>query len=168
VAGYYDMDGSYSDGCECQDDGYPSSCGAALNLGSIASGASASIVKTGNLTPSGDNDWFVVTFNTDESCDNHPKISVTSSGSIAKIQVYTSCSGGGPSCQEGGNATKDGDIWEYNNSTTCGYYDSIDPWPDTGTYIGGDLNSSGVLYIRVHAAGSVANCMSYTLTITNG
>src|SRR5690606_34650640 len=90
TGGYYDQNGTFSDGCECVADTWTDSCATATNLGSISLGGTP-ITRTGNLVPTGDTDWFQVTFNASASCSWHPRISVGGSGVV--FRVYTGCSG---------------------------------------------------------------------------
>jgi hypothetical protein len=58
-ATWYDIDSSYPDGCECQDDGSSQVCGSATSLGSVAIGGTAAY--SGHIMP-GQEDYFFVDF----------------------------------------------------------------------------------------------------------
>src|SRR5262249_46987363 len=70
AAGFFNVDGSYSDGCECQDQGGGNACGTATGLGSLALGAS--VLRSGNLPAAGAEDWYIVTFTGNTSTAYHP------------------------------------------------------------------------------------------------
>ena len=58
---WFDVDGAYGNGCECQADGYygvaGGACAGAIDLGSV-SDAGASIQKSGNILPGEAGDWY--------------------------------------------------------------------------------------------------------------
>ncbi|MEM9190277.1 MAG: putative metal-binding motif-containing protein [Myxococcota bacterium] len=58
MGGTFDVDGVYTNGCECADDTSGPNCGAPLNLGPVTSG---SVAHSGALMP-GQTDWFRVSF----------------------------------------------------------------------------------------------------------
>jgi hypothetical protein len=167
---YYDRNKSYADGCECQGDGVGDSCGAALDLGTVALGGS--VTKIGNLAGSGtsdafDEDWYKITFSVGPSCSYHPRVAVTGDPNV-KIAIYTGCAGSSPtgnfSCTEGGSSTTALTSWELTMSATCGAQQSIDPYPQT---TGAFLATSNVVFVRVVRTGSTPTCYPYTLTIGN-
>lgn len=167
TGGFYDQNGTFNDGCECAADTWTDSCATATNLGSLGVGGTP-LTRTGNLVPTGDTDWFQVTFNTSgATCAWRPRVTIGGTGVV--FRVYTSCSsgtpGGGQSCAEGGTSgSRDLTSWDYNNSTTCNAdRGAIDPSPDTGNYI----THPTTVWIRVSATASSTSCLPYTLTISN-
>ncbi len=62
-SGYYDVDGGFQNGCECQWDQYDAthnSCPSAYNLGTLADNGS-SVTVQGRIVPNNDEDWYRVT-----------------------------------------------------------------------------------------------------------
>jgi hypothetical protein len=169
TGGFYDQNGTFNDGCECAADTWTDSCATATNLGSLGVGGTP-LTRTGNLVPTGDTDWFQVTFNTSAAtCAWRPRVTVGGAGVV--FRVYTSCSsgtpGGGQSCSlaEGGtSASRDLTSWDYNHSLACNATQgAIDPSPDTGSYI----THPTTVWIRVSATASSTSCLPYTLTVSN-
>ena len=150
---YYDIDGIYSNGCECADDGYSGSCSGAnsgaSNLGDVAPGGQ--IVATGRLPAGGgQDDWFRVNFsNSGRPGSGSPTIEFLSNpGGNYKFDIRYSCgsnyctnrtqwtfedflAGGGPN------------QWNYNPTT----------WPSQ-------------VYVRVYRTNGGQNCTDYQLRIT--
>jgi hypothetical protein len=170
TAGYHNQNGTFGDGCECAEDAFTNSCTTATNLGSLGVGGPP-LTRTGNLVPTGDTDWFQMTFNTAAAtCAWRPRVTVGGVGVV--FRVYTTCSsgtaGGGQTCsaaETGTSASRDLTSWDYNHSTTCNPIEgAIDPSPATGSYI---MHPTTV-WIRVSATASSTSCLPYTLTVSNG
>lgn len=165
---YFDKNQQFSDGCECAADSYGDNCGAANDMGTLA--VSGSAARTANLVgTSGDEDWFRVTLTASASCSWRPRITLSAGSEPIVMRVYTACAGSSPSggfscgAAEGGTSAGNITTWEYNNSTTCGDLQSIDPSPDTGAF----TTIPVTVWIRVFPTGSTLTCLPYTLTVTN-
>ena len=162
--GYYDENGVYSDGCECQADSVGDSCTAASNAPGVIGIGGGPVAINNNLTPSAtDTDWYVVTFTQGASCSYGPSITVTS-GAV-EIEVYTTCTGGvGGSpytCAAGGNSNQSGlTSWSFNFAQTCGDTQPIDPTPVLGTFI----QQPATIWVRVKPAASASGCVPYTVS----
>jgi hypothetical protein len=168
-AGYYDMNGTWTDGCECADDGVPNVCSSAVSLGTVGLDPATPLTKTGNLSPTGDVDWYSVTINA-SYCSFNPIISIT--GTSVRMKVYKSCSLTTIPCgssNSGVNLT----TWQFTYAATCGVNKDIDYWDynTVGTFLNSDMPTRVggyiTLYIRVEAIASSSTCLPYTLTINN-
>lgn len=60
VLGRYDLNGDYTDGCECADDTHGNACTSPTPLGNLTVGSIMTV--TGNIVPNGEEDWFSVGF----------------------------------------------------------------------------------------------------------
>lgn len=59
--GWYDLNGSAADGCECAGDlhdGVNGTCGTAISLGSLPDSGNGALVLTGGNVPGGNGDWY--------------------------------------------------------------------------------------------------------------
>jgi hypothetical protein len=162
ASGYVDKDLNHANGCECTTDNVANTCGSATNLGSVPINGGSNV--SGNLTPNGDEDWYVITFQTGATCAYDPKLSLTTSGAPIRMQVFTNCSGGTMTCAEGSSGAAGGYVnWEFTYSLACGEAAAIDPTPANGSFI----TTPSVFYVRVFATQSSALCLNYTLSWTN-
>jgi len=113
VPGWYDLNGVFEDGCECQEDMHEAhgghECTEAEYLGEIQDSGSMIIIN-GNLAPAGDEDWFAIkaidtTWDEEpEGCDhfNFQVKFVENPGEAFRFDVYRgscldehkTCSGG--------------------------------------------------------------------------
>jgi hypothetical protein len=168
TGGWYDQDGVFSNGCECQADSILNTCTQAHDLGTIGLDGNLTL-SSYNLTPTlSDQDWFKVAFATG-TCSWGPKV-VLSSTAPASMRVYTNCSNGTTACTEGGTsgAASGYRSWEAGYSSTCADMASIDPTPATGSFINSaSLPANQTFYIQVFATASTTTCAPYTLTISN-
>ncbi len=160
-SGMYDVDADYTNGCECTDDGSGNTCGAALTLGNLGVGASAT--HNGVIIP-GQEDWFTVGFSASGrgSSQGAPTISVAHSGGGAnpfRLEVAPACGGTPFSCGEGGMA---GAVTSYSfrdNQSLPGARQWSGPhsvaWPST-------------VMIRVTRTDAATTCSAarYTLTVS--
>ncbi len=159
AANTYDMNGSYADGCECTDDGIPNACGSATTIapGTLAPGTATT--QSGNLVPTGDEDWYVVTFGSPNTC-YQPKVELedqSGTGTI-RIDVTTDCAGAAIACSEGGTSV--GTItWEFTYTATCGANAAIDPAKQASAFT--------TVYIHVYATGPSTTCLPYVLHVSN-
>ncbi len=110
-SGWFDVDKSYSSGCECHADVYygkaGASCSKPINAGTFPD-SGKSQVFTGNIMPGESGDWyrFQATDGTDSgtgACDKfHAKATLVSNpGSQFRIDMYRgSCAGGSQLCKD--------------------------------------------------------------------
>jgi hypothetical protein len=162
--GYYDLNGLFSDGCECAKQGTGGAdCAHAVNLGTLPdNGATASV--TGNLVPSGDEDWYQVNA-TNPSWQNgcNPfridiKLAVNTNN-VFRMDVYKGA------CVTGGLCAAVGDeVSEAAGECPC--LPTLNPGPGVSQC----LDHSNVYFIRVYRAdGAQVRCSdTYTLTVKNG
>jgi hypothetical protein len=162
-SGWYDVDKSYANGCECQDDTVSKTCSSPTSLGSIGVGASAA--KAGALPGVGEADFFIVTFppagRTDPSY--HPKIVLTAAAGIV-FDVTVDCALA-VSCSDPASGAGLSSTWEEfgtgpNNPVVC----------TTGAgFCGGAALGSGgdgTLYIKVYrSSGTPTTCAEDQFTI---
>jgi hypothetical protein len=173
------VDGVWSNGCECADDGFGKSCGSATGFNQVVQGQSFS--KLGVLPLAGGENWFSVTFNGSTDPSYHPQISIAATGGDDirfDVQSGSSCSAGALNCAVEGNAAATnrtnweivwsngdpnatfgvgcGDTSRVCNSCNCtasGY----NGMPQAGYF--------GTVFIRVHRVTGAPTCHSYTLTV---
>jgi len=158
-AGLYDVNGTYSDGCECSEDSYGSihTCATARDLGDISSGGSTTV--SGRIIPGSatDDDWFRVDFPASgRPGGGRPTIALTgASASNFSLQVASNCSGGSLACGDGGILTS---LQEYeftDNVVGSGWTVNGTSWPST-------------VYFRVTRNSTATSCSAaaYTVSIT--
>jgi len=165
--GYYDVDGQYCDGCECKDDGWGKSCGAASNLGSVGVGASTS--ATGVLPFAGDENWFSVTFTGNNSTSFHPNVffSNNPNGEYVFDMQPNACGG---TCNPAVPATCCG---SEGNGPCVAKVDWETFYQVGFNCIGSNrpnqcnLIPIGTVYIRVYRATGGPTCDSFTINFSN-
>ncbi len=168
ASGWYDIDGQYTDGCECKDLGIGRSCQSATNLGQLPIGGMLS--PSGNLPVTGAENWFTVQFTGNASPGYHPSVSFsTNKNNEYVFDVVADCSGAQQGCQvESGKTANGVTAWEV--ATTGG-----DFTPPAGqntpiqTFAATPaVGNGGTVFVRVYRAGGGApTCNSFTLTISN-
>jgi len=172
-----DVDGIWSDGCECQDDAFAKSCAGATSLGTIGIGQSTS--RTGVLPLASEENWFVVTFNGARTTNSyHPRITVTSAGGDnIRFDILNGCGGSTLNCpNEGGSAAAVTNWEEVSNglgdpngigcgnsttacNSTCNCTSAYSGMPAVG--------NNGTVYIRVHRITGSPTCNNYSLSVTD-
>ena len=158
VAGCYDLDGQYADGCECCDDKVGKSCSAATALGTLSLGA-APLTRTGVLPNPTEGDWYQVNFNSESNTAFHGLIQLTTGGGEYIFDVIQgSCSGSPMSCGEGGNCTGK-TAWEES-------YVGPNPPADSTNPAFTPVPAVGAVWIHVYRANMAAtSCNPYTLSV---
>ena len=152
-ANFYDVNSTYSDGCECNATGVNNGCGGEA-VGSI--GVNSTINKT-NVLPGGSGEhWYNVTF-VNSGNTYAPKVVLTGTG--YRMDLYADCSGTqvtqfgqATGCSEG-TATTGLTTWETSNTggLTPGF---PNPAPSVS------------MYVRVRAVSNTA-CTGYTISFRN-
>jgi hypothetical protein len=176
---FVDVDGVYSNGCECADDpteataGNGDTCGAVVVLSTLDEGGSQSV--TGKIATSGDEDWYQVQFNDNAdvsgSCDPfRPNITFSSNpGGEFAFQMYTTACAGNAPC-----GTANLTSFDYFSGTTGGNASGTPTNDCCVTFNSGNVatntcaNQTQTLRIRVVRASGNPTCDSYTLLIKNG
>jgi hypothetical protein len=162
-AGYYDVDGLCSDGCECAASAV-ASCASPTVLS--LSGLGTSAVATGNLIPTGTSDWYQATFSGNTSASYHPLVTLsTNTNSEYMFDVLSACptSSGTSSVSlacgvETGNSSTGVTTWEVMYASGV-YFSSPYFIPITPV---------GTILIHVYRApGAAVDCTPYTLTVSN-
>ncbi|HEY8040574.1 MAG TPA: hypothetical protein VIF15_12300 [Polyangiaceae bacterium] len=151
-AGCFNLDGVYTNGCECCDDALGKSCGAPTGLGVLALGQTVN--QQGVAPAAGESDWLQVTFASESNKAFHAHITFTSNpGSQFAFDLSSSC--GTPlGCTEGGSCTGKTD-WEV-------YYAAGDPTGSTWAPIG----AIGTIYIRVYRVTGSPTCDQWALSVS--
>ena len=166
VAGYYDVNKTYADGCECHDAGVSQSCNAATNEGVLSVGGSASVI--GNLPFAGDANFISVGFSGNASLSYHPNILFTNNPNNEYLFDLTEgCGGTSPPCgSEGGNCV--GKVqWDVSYSASITAHDV--GASGCGTCAFQPIAALPTLVIRVYRnpASPAITCDSYTIQISN-
>lgn len=179
-SGYYNQDNQWATGCECGVDTIANLCGAASSLGSVNQGITnyyPSSTTSYNLTPTGDEDWFIVSFANAATCTYKPRIELVDLSGVTpgvlRMQLFasTTCA---PATQMTCNGTSETGtastasnmlVWEFNNPVSnCGDHLAADPVPDLGYFFNFTTNT---VAIRVYATGASTTCLPYRLKISN-
>jgi hypothetical protein len=147
----------------------PNECASAQTLETIRIGETRKI--RGSLSNEGDEDWFAVNFTRADDCNFGPSVSLLAETEPVSMQVSASaCGGTGLLCREGGDSTSDLTSWAFGYSATC------DAMTKDGVMANHRFRQRGefiqdvpnTIHVRVHATGSSATRMPYTLTLSNG
>jgi len=149
-ANYYDIDGIYSTGCECGDDGNSGTCSGASsgtsNLGNVAVGQTIS--PTGRLPAGGSqDDWFRVGFSSTGRgpAQGSPSIQFLSNpGNNYRFDIRYTC---------GSNVCTSRTSWSFVDNQSVGYNSNGTAWP-------------AQVYVRVYRINGGQNCTDYQLRIT--
>ena len=146
TAGWYDVDGIYSNGCETEDL-VTNSCASAISLGSVGSGG-VSQSAVANIPGSG-SDWYVVTFaQSGRPGVGTPTIAFSQNdGNEYKMNLRYSCSTG--------NVCADRTQWSFaDNTGSAGYSVNNVAWPTT-------------VYVQVvRSGGNAQSTADYRLQVT--
>jgi hypothetical protein len=152
---FANIDGTYSNGCECALGSGGALCTSATNLGTISTGGSMSAV--GVVAPGSMGRWFRVDFPPLASGNRGgtPRITVSPAPTF-QFNVATACSGGTSIVcgMEGGFATSRADM-QFWDQSFAGETFSTTPstWPST-------------VYVQVTRATPATDCSTFTLTVT--
>jgi hypothetical protein len=162
TSGYWDYNGAFGDGCECDLTGGGASCGAARSLGPIAVNGSAS--ASANIGPgAGASAWFSATFTPNASGDRGgtPTITINPPGAFY-IQVLPNCAGGSFFCGAAGDVANSASTgittfaWGDANPGLVGYTTANQPgWP-----------TSVIIQVTRTSAPTTCGEAAFSLTIT--
>ena len=127
---------------------------------------------TGNIVPSGDEDWYKFTAvdSADTSCDNLDVVVAFTAnpGSVYRMDIYRG------NCSDGDPCLNVVDLMEwYTNTTTGSGASKVGECPCSTSATAHDLNQcndqSADFFVRVYrAAGAPVTCDNYTIRISNG
>jgi hypothetical protein len=155
-AGCYDLNGQYSDGCECCDDTLAKTCGAPTGLGQL--GVGQTVTQTGQAPAAGESDWLQVTFSGEGNKAFHAHITLTTNpnGEYA-FDLDSDCTPTPIACAEGGGCTSKTDWEVFYGAQATG--NPGDPnWQP--------ISPIGTLLIRVYRVAGNPSCDQWTLTVS--
>lgn len=152
--GYANIDGLYSNGCECRDTFYNTSCGGPA--ANVTVGISQSFSYTGNLPLSAEQDWFKVSYPSNTSPSYHPKITIAGDTGVV-FAVYGSCGGGTIGCNDGGGGAGI-TTWETQYTANANVNEG-------GTYI--TFGSGNTVWVEVYRASGALTCNNYIITFSD-
>ncbi len=177
---YYDIDGLFSTGCECHASPSPittgSSCGSAINLGTLSDNPASTYNRSGNTPTAGRSVWYRFTASDDADTNGdefHVDVRFTTNpGTTYVMDVYRGgCPGTGTKL-----ATAENDRFDWytdQNRTSSGCTVSA-PCGEGNCRSTNQANynicsNSGATYrVRVYQPASQQVCSAYTLQFTNG
>lgn len=174
TAGYLDLDGLFSTGCECgQEAGEagPIACDQGIDLGPLADTNSA-IEIVGNLAPAGDEDWyrFLAVDTPDTTCDAfHVRVLfLENPGDEFEVDVFRGGCAGTQICE----STTDMQ-WFTNHqvpgSPPTGQCPCTDPAVEGNITTNQCLDDGAEFAVRVRrTAGAPVSCNSYRIELSNG
>jgi hypothetical protein len=162
-AGWYDIDGTCNNGCECAGSNTSETCSSANNLTPTALIVGQSITPfKSNLIPaliSGNPNaaWFLITFsNNGASTAYHPKITLTDPLGEFVMDVVTSCGGAAFTCGAENTSASAITLWE---TSFTGPNPPADP-----SNIGYSDIYAGPVYVHVYRkTGKPVTCNQFTL-----
>ncbi len=144
-AGFTDLDGNRTNGCECATDSVADTCGGAMSLGAIGVGGSRT--ANGNIAPSADSDWYDVSF----APGGAPSIQVTTDPGGVRLEVVSGC-GAAAACMSGSSG-----------SVTAWSFDDTVPPAMGGTTR--NVPYPGSMRFRVFSG--TPSCMNYAVRVSN-
>jgi hypothetical protein len=146
-AGYADIDGVATNGCECHLDSNPTSCTTASTAISVAVGGTHT--SSGIIATAGTSEWFQIAF----QAGGHPRVHfATNPGGTHRIDVQDVCLSTVSPCADrtaGAGGVTD---WEFFDTTGM-----------TGTRM---TPAPATVFVRVSNTGAPV-CTSYSLAISN-
>jgi hypothetical protein len=157
---WVNVDGVYSNGCECQDLQVGENCSTGTFYGTIGVGGSDS--RTGNLPSPSEENWWIIAFAYTNQPNYHPHLNLTSApGTAMVMDVYSSCGLGaaGFGCNSGG------DVANTTGLLSWDVFGGGDPTNKSSTYSA--TPSVGTVYVRIRQIGGARTCAQYTLSISN-
>jgi hypothetical protein len=185
---YFDVNGTYTDGCECLAAPTPvttgQACGSSINLGTLADVSGAFVNQSGNIPVAGREIWY--TFNGSDDADTngdeyHVDVRFTTNpGNNYRMDVYrNSCPGGGGGTQLASAESNTTDWYTDFNQTNSPPGPCPGPLPcgegncaPTGPTGPPDLknicnNNSAQYYVRIYSIGA-PSCAQFTVQFSNG
>ncbi len=168
TAGCYDLNSSYTDGCECCDTtGAAHTCAGAGNPTALTIGGTP-VTFTGTIPEPTGGDWYAVSF-ADPGTNTafHPKVTFSANPSIEFLFeiIQGACGNPDMGCPEGGNVTGKTD-WEI---SYVGPSPVANPasYPVTGSHFI-PIPAVGTVFIHVYRASTSApaTCDQYALVVS--
>lgn len=164
TAGCYDLNSTYTDGCECCDDTYGKTCATATATTATLS-VGQSVAYTGQIPEPTGGDWFTVTFTGSTNTAYHPTVTFTSNPTkefLFDITVGSpaSCPGTAVSCASGEGTGTGLTTWEQS------YTGPNPPADPAHNFV--PIPEIGQVLIHVYRASTTnpATCDQFALTIS--
>lgn len=155
ITGRYDLNTTYSDGCECADDAYGNACTGPTVLPSLTGAGSASY--SGTIAPNGEQDWFSISFpdNGRGPGNGTPRIALTgTNASNFVLNVRRDCAN---SATCGSGTSSSTSVYEFRDNASSGLRAYTGPhttaWPST-------------LLFSVQRTSSTTVCAEAAYTVT--
>jgi hypothetical protein len=175
--GYFDINGLYSDGCECPDTAYATSCNSATSLGTLAYNDSRTV--TSQLPASGNEAaWFAVQFASNNSLSYFPQVRFTQGGGEYVFDVLLNCVGAlAYACNTAGDAANATHLTNFSVKTTAG--DPGGPGGQCGNNsrtgnctspynLTPAVGNNGFVYVKVYRANTAAvSCNPFTIVFSD-
>ena len=152
--GYVDVDGLYSDGCECKDDAFGKTCATITDVGTVDLGGK--VTETGVLPLASEQNWFKVDFADYTSATFDAQITISPSSEFLFNVYAASCTPTLLACGDEGTTSTGLASWAMSETDTLV---PIATFPTVGP--------AGVVYVEVYRKSGAPTCDSYTLTITD-
>jgi hypothetical protein len=145
--------------CPCGPMGPPSSCTAAMSLGTLTPGQMAS--ASGNIVPATSQAYVSVTFTGNTSPGYHPQIALTTGAMEFAFDVTSDCAGTLLGCDDQTDGGAGLSTWEeyYGDGGDFSNPDAFVPIAPSG-------NDGGVIVRVYRRTGQAATCNQYTLTVS--
>jgi hypothetical protein len=163
--GCYDVNKTYSDGCECCGS-TNNTCATAKDLGAASIGAKQTV--TGQIPDPMGGDWYSVTFNNESNIAFHALITFTTNPTNDYVfdVVGGSCGGSALNCATEGGSSIGRTTWEvsYSGPNPPGDPTSVTP---SGASNFTAIGAVGKVYIHVYRANTSGppTCDQYTLQV---
>jgi hypothetical protein len=168
AVGYFDINGTWTDGCECKTTGTSNSCTSPTSIGSGTLALGGTAGYTGNLVPAGEEAFLTITFSGNTSLSYHPHITMTQGFNEFAFDIYSTC-GNALSCGNEGGSSNGLTNWEV--AYTAGDPNSHPPPPNQAlsNYIPiPAVGNGGTVIIHVYRrSGQPVSCNNYVLAISN-
>jgi hypothetical protein len=166
TAGFYDVNATAADGCECQEDATSQTCASPTNAGALNAGGSVvlpSATGLGKVVTAGGSDWYVITFSQNSDFMQHgtgtPAISFAANqNSEFRFEVRTNCTTVANCGTAVGTAT---------GLTSWSFVDNASGALSNLNYSTRMVSWPSVIYVRVYRANQTTqSCSGYQLRVT--
>lgn len=154
------VDGTYSNGCECADLGIGKNCGTSTVRPTIVVGGTQT--TNFNLPANNEEAWIAIPFAYTTAITYHPHLALTpATGTTMRMDVMTGCvtNSTGFACDMAG------DVASPVGLLTWDIFGGGDPGAGTQPY--SPTPSVGTVFVRIYQTGGARTCAQGTLTATN-
>ncbi len=154
------VDGAYSDGCECADLGFGKSCGTATVRPTVAVGGTQT--TNGNVPAPGEENWLAIPFAYTTATSYHPHLTLTpATGTTMLMDVMTGC----VTNTTGFACNTAADVSTPQGLLTWDIRGGGDPGAGTQPY--SPTPSVGTVFVRIYQTGGTRTCAQWQITATN-